>query len=184
MRDALDAAGGGPHLHRHRAPAFHHSARRPDSRDAQSAIARDRARTRNCWRSAEFTGSCTSCNTRIRKLSGRQELGHSNRSWHWRQASALCRALRRPEGSLQAGGAAQHFFFVLAVSVYLSVIPVFSKHIAAARQRELKMIAQIFAAELPLNWRSRIAASRASTTSCAGLGRRTESVAGRPAVSG
>jgi signal transduction histidine kinase len=42
------------------------------------------------------------------------------------------------------------FFFVLAVSVYLSVIPVFSEHIAAARQRELHMISQIFAAELPM----------------------------------
>jgi signal transduction histidine kinase len=43
------------------------------------------------------------------------------------------------------------FFFVLTVSVYLSVIPSFSSHIEAARQRELKMISQIFAAELPLN---------------------------------
>lgn len=42
------------------------------------------------------------------------------------------------------------FFFVLAVAVYLSVIPVFSEHIAAARQRELHMISQIFSAELPL----------------------------------
>jgi signal transduction histidine kinase len=43
------------------------------------------------------------------------------------------------------------FFFVLAISVYLSVIPVFSDHIASARQRELQMISQIFAAELPMN---------------------------------
>lgn len=43
------------------------------------------------------------------------------------------------------------FFFVLAVSVYLSVIPVFSEHIASARQRELRMLSQIFAAELPMN---------------------------------
>ena len=42
------------------------------------------------------------------------------------------------------------FFFVLAVSVYLSVIPVFAEHISAARQRELQMISQIFGAELPL----------------------------------
>jgi hypothetical protein len=43
------------------------------------------------------------------------------------------------------------FFFVLAVSVYLSVIPSFSSHLDAARQRELKMISQIFAADLPLS---------------------------------
>jgi signal transduction histidine kinase len=43
------------------------------------------------------------------------------------------------------------FFFVLAISVYLSVIPVFSDHIASARERELQMISQIFAAELPMN---------------------------------
>jgi signal transduction histidine kinase len=42
------------------------------------------------------------------------------------------------------------FFAVLAVSVYLSVIPVFSEHISAARQRELQMMSQIFSAELPL----------------------------------
>jgi signal transduction histidine kinase len=43
------------------------------------------------------------------------------------------------------------FFFVLAVSVYLSVIPLFSKHIDAARERELQMASEIFGAELPLN---------------------------------
>ncbi len=43
------------------------------------------------------------------------------------------------------------FFFVLAVSVYLSVIPVFSAHIASARQRELQMAKQIFGANLPLD---------------------------------
>lgn len=43
------------------------------------------------------------------------------------------------------------FFFVLAVSVYLSVIPLFSQHIEAARERELGMVAQIFSAELPMN---------------------------------
>lgn len=42
------------------------------------------------------------------------------------------------------------FFLVLSVSVYFSVIPVFSEHIAAARQRELQMMSQIFGAELPL----------------------------------
>ncbi len=43
------------------------------------------------------------------------------------------------------------FFFVLAVAVYLSVIPVFAEHITAAHQRELHMMAQIFGAELPMN---------------------------------
>ncbi|HEY1216158.1 MAG TPA: hypothetical protein VGE93_21225, partial [Bryobacteraceae bacterium] len=43
------------------------------------------------------------------------------------------------------------FFFLLAVSVYLSVIPVFSSHIASARQRELELAKQIFGANLPLN---------------------------------
>ena len=48
------------------------------------------------------------------------------------------------------------FFLVPTVSVYLSVIPVFEQKIASARQRELAMMGQIFAAELP------IAGSRAS----------------------
>ncbi|MBV8072080.1 MAG: HAMP domain-containing histidine kinase [Acidobacteriaceae bacterium] len=43
------------------------------------------------------------------------------------------------------------FFFVLAVSVYLSVIPLFSQHIEAARERELRMVSEIFGAELPMN---------------------------------
>jgi signal transduction histidine kinase len=43
------------------------------------------------------------------------------------------------------------FFIVLAVSVYLSVIPVFSDHIDAARQRELHMLSQIFVAEMPFH---------------------------------
>lgn len=43
------------------------------------------------------------------------------------------------------------FFFVLAVSVYLSVIPLFSKHIDAGRERELQMASEIFGAELPMN---------------------------------
>lgn len=42
------------------------------------------------------------------------------------------------------------FFFVLAVSVYLAVIPVFSAHIADAHERELQMTKQIFGAKLPL----------------------------------
>lgn len=42
------------------------------------------------------------------------------------------------------------FFLVLAVSVYLSVIPLFSSHIEAAKQRELRELSQIFAAELPM----------------------------------
>jgi len=42
------------------------------------------------------------------------------------------------------------FFLVLAVSVYLSVIPVFSGHIEAAKQRDLREISRIFAAGLPI----------------------------------
>ena len=42
------------------------------------------------------------------------------------------------------------FFIVLGISVYLSVIPLFSRHIEAARAREFRMLSQIFAAELPL----------------------------------
>jgi signal transduction histidine kinase len=45
------------------------------------------------------------------------------------------------------------FFLTLAVSVYLSVIPLFSSHIEAAKQRELKEISQIFAAGLPMGQR-------------------------------
>ena len=43
------------------------------------------------------------------------------------------------------------FFFVLSVAVYLSVIPVFSEHIAGAKQRELQMVSEIFDAELPMS---------------------------------
>jgi signal transduction histidine kinase len=43
------------------------------------------------------------------------------------------------------------FFLVLAVSLYPSVIPLFSSHIEAAKQREMHEISQIFAAELPLS---------------------------------
>ncbi len=39
------------------------------------------------------------------------------------------------------------FFIVLAVSVYLSVIPLFSDHLAAAREREFRMISQNFSSE-------------------------------------
>ncbi|MBV8866552.1 MAG: hypothetical protein JO210_14255 [Acidobacteriaceae bacterium] len=42
------------------------------------------------------------------------------------------------------------FFIVLSVSVYLSIIPLFSQHIDAARDREFHMLRQIFAAELPI----------------------------------
>jgi len=42
------------------------------------------------------------------------------------------------------------FFIVLSVSVYLSVIPLFSQHIEAAKARELQMLGQIFTAELRL----------------------------------
>ncbi len=42
------------------------------------------------------------------------------------------------------------FFIVLSVSVYLSIIPLFSQHIDAARDREFHMLRQIFTAELPI----------------------------------
>jgi signal transduction histidine kinase len=42
------------------------------------------------------------------------------------------------------------FFLVLAVSVYLSVIPVFSGHIEAAKQRDLREISRMFGAGLPM----------------------------------
>jgi signal transduction histidine kinase len=42
------------------------------------------------------------------------------------------------------------FFIVLSISVYLSVIPLFSQHLAAAKVREMHMLRQIFTAELPL----------------------------------
>ncbi len=43
------------------------------------------------------------------------------------------------------------FFLVLAASVYLSLIPLFSSHLAAAREREFRVITQIFSSELPVN---------------------------------
>lgn len=43
------------------------------------------------------------------------------------------------------------FFFVLAVSVYLSLIPRFSDHLAAAREREFRMLYQTFSSDLPGN---------------------------------
>jgi signal transduction histidine kinase len=43
------------------------------------------------------------------------------------------------------------FFLVLAISVYFSVIPVFEDKIAAARERELAMVAQIFGADLSMS---------------------------------
>lgn len=46
------------------------------------------------------------------------------------------------------------FFLILSVSVYLSVIPTFAQKIADARQRELLMVGQIFAAELAMDNRS------------------------------
>jgi len=42
------------------------------------------------------------------------------------------------------------FFFVLAVSVYLSVIPLFSNHIDADRQHQLETISQVVAADRPI----------------------------------
>ena len=41
------------------------------------------------------------------------------------------------------------FFIVLSVSVYLSLIPLFSQHVEAARARELHMLREIFSADLP-----------------------------------
>jgi signal transduction histidine kinase len=41
------------------------------------------------------------------------------------------------------------FFFVLAVSVYLSLIPLFASHLEAARQREFRMVLHVFESELP-----------------------------------
>lgn len=71
------------------------------------------------------------------------------------------RRVRQPNYAIRAFGglkvrhklAVLHniFFFVLAASVYMSVIPSFASHLDATRQRELKMISQIFAAELPLS---------------------------------
>ncbi len=71
------------------------------------------------------------------------------------------RAVRQPNYAVRAFGglkvrhklAVLHniFFFVLAASVYLSVIPSFAAHLNAARLGELRMISQIFEAELPLN---------------------------------
>ena len=66
VRDALARMVEGRTSHRDRAPPLHHPARRPHSGDAQRPTARERHRTRNCSRCAAFTGSCTSCSTRIR----------------------------------------------------------------------------------------------------------------------
>ncbi|MBV8898250.1 MAG: hypothetical protein JO051_17170, partial [Acidobacteriaceae bacterium] len=41
------------------------------------------------------------------------------------------------------------FFFVLAISVYLSLIPLFADHLEAAKVREFRMVSQVFASELP-----------------------------------
>jgi signal transduction histidine kinase len=41
------------------------------------------------------------------------------------------------------------FFFVLAVSVYLSLIPLFASHLEAAKEREFRMLSQVFESELP-----------------------------------
>ncbi len=42
------------------------------------------------------------------------------------------------------------FFIALSVAVYLSVIPLFSQHLEAARASELHMLSLIFSAELPV----------------------------------
>ena len=41
------------------------------------------------------------------------------------------------------------FFFVLALAVYLSLIPLFAGNLEAAKEREFRMVSQIFASELP-----------------------------------
>ncbi|HEX4169555.1 MAG TPA: HAMP domain-containing sensor histidine kinase [Bryobacteraceae bacterium] len=43
------------------------------------------------------------------------------------------------------------FFIALSVSVYLSVIPLFSQHLEATRASELHMLGTIFSAELPID---------------------------------
>ena len=45
------------------------------------------------------------------------------------------------------------FFIVLAVSVYVSVIPLFSRQIEVTKQRELQMISQMMMAEIPVSAR-------------------------------
>lgn len=79
-------------------------------------------------------------------MTARESLGHLLRD-PAHSASAAFSALKvRPKL------VALHnlFFLVLTVSVYLSVIPVFSENIANARSRELHMVSQIFSADLPL----------------------------------
>ncbi len=39
------------------------------------------------------------------------------------------------------------FFFVLAVSVYLSLIPLFASHLEAAKQREFRMLSRVFVSD-------------------------------------
>ncbi len=43
------------------------------------------------------------------------------------------------------------FFLVLAVSVYLSLIPLFADHLAAAREREFRVVTQMFSSKLQMN---------------------------------
>lgn len=79
------------------------------------------------------------------------------RSWHRSRSNCVKppRALVRNFGGLKVRYklVVLHnlFFFVLAAAVYFSVIPIFKEHIAAAHDRELRMVSQIFAAELPLS---------------------------------
>lgn len=42
------------------------------------------------------------------------------------------------------------FFFVVAVSVYLSLIPLFSSHLEAAKEREFRMVSRVFTSDGPL----------------------------------
>ena len=83
----------------------------------------------------------------------------AKQSWHSKSAKAL----RPPALVFRVFGsfdvrrklAFLHniFFIVLATSVYLSVIPLFSRQIEATKARELQMISQMMAAELPLGAR-------------------------------
>lgn len=41
------------------------------------------------------------------------------------------------------------FFFVLAVSVYVSLIPLFANHLEAAKEREFRMVSQVFGSSPP-----------------------------------
>ena len=67
VREALAPHGGGPHVDRHRAPAFDDPARRPHPGDAQGPLAGIRNAPGAAGRRGAFTGSCTSFSTRTRR---------------------------------------------------------------------------------------------------------------------